>query len=192
MRKIDGASAFELPQVVTDDRMTNAFLGNVVELAIVTGDHRKTMEGMVRLGIGPWRVYTFSPATVTEQTYRGEPAAFTVKVCFATCGNIIWELMEPLSGPTIFQEFLERHGDGLQHVAYDCNDAPWEERIEELERRGFACIQSGKWMGRNPFAFFETSEATGAVFETYSFPPDWTYPEPEEWYPAPPPDGASS
>lgn len=178
----------ELPQVLTDETLSNSYLGNVIELAIVTSDHRKTMEGLVRLGIGPWMVYTFSPENVTDQTYRGQAAQFTIKVCFAKFGNIIWELMEPVSGPTIFQEFLDQHGNGLQHVAFDCNDAPWEERIAELERRGFRCVQSGKWMGRNAFAFFETADATGTVFETYHFPPDWTYPDPEEWYPAPPPD----
>ena len=71
MNKVAAIPDFELPQVVTDDTMTNGYLGNVVELAIVTGDHRKTMEGMVRLGIGPWRVYTFSPATVIRTDLSG-------------------------------------------------------------------------------------------------------------------------
>ncbi len=179
-----------LPEVVDDETLSNTYLGNVVELAIVTSDYRKTMEGLVRLGIGPWMVYTFSPENVTDQTYRGRPAEFSIKVCFAKSGSMIWELMQPLSGPTIFQEYLDKHGDGLQHVAYDCGDRPWEERIAELGSRGFKLIQSGKWMGRNAFAFFETNDATGTIFETYYFPPDWEYPEPEEWYPAPPPDRA--
>ncbi len=184
LNKPDG----RLPSVVDDETLSNTYLGNVVELAIVTSDYQKTMEGLVRLGIGPWMVYTFSPENVTDQTYRGNPAEFSIKVCFAKSGNMIWELMQPLSGPTIFQDYLDKHGDGLQHVAYDCGDRPWEERIAELESRGFKLIQSGKWMGRNAFAFFETDDATGAIFETYYFPPDWEYPEPEEWYPAPPPD----
>ena len=39
-------------------------------------------------------------------------------------------------------------------------------------------------MGRNRFAFFGTEESTSMVFETYEFPDDWVYPEPEEWYPS--------
>ena len=30
----------------------DAFLGNVVEIAIVTRDHKRTMDGLLKLGIG--------------------------------------------------------------------------------------------------------------------------------------------
>lgn len=160
------------------------FLGNVVEIAIVTADHKRTMDGLLKLGIGPWRVYTFSPKNTENQTYHGQPVEFVLKVCFAQSGNMVWELMEPVSGPTIFADFLARHGEGIQHVAYDCNNIPFEDRIAELERRGFKCVQSGSWLGRNHFAFFGTEADTTTVFETYAFPDDWEYPEPDEWYPA--------
>ena len=159
------------------------FLGNAVEIAIVTRDHKRTMEGLWRLGIGPWRVYTFSPANTADQTYRGQPAAFTMKVCFAHHGALIWELIEPVSGPTIFAEFLDRHGEGIHHVAYDCNNVPFEQRIAEFARRGFRLVQSGSWVGGNHFAFFETEDATTTCLETYVFPDGWEYPEPDEWYP---------
>ena len=159
------------------------FLGNVVEIAIVTPDHKRTMEGLWRLGIGPWQIHTFSPENTTNQTYRGQPSAFVLKVCFAQVGNMIWELMEPISGATIFADFLEQHGEGIHHLAFDCNNIPFEERLAEFERRGFPLVQSGSWMGRNHFAFFETEQATTTCFETYAFPDDWQYPEPDAWYP---------
>ncbi|KIC22970.1 MULTISPECIES: VOC family protein [unclassified Leisingera] len=180
----------KLPSVVDGETLSNSFLGNAVELCIVTDDHMKTMEGLCQLGIGPWAVYTFSPETVSDQTYKGEPCAFALKVCFAQSGNMIWELMQPLWGPSIFQDFLDKHGTGFHHVAYDCNNEPWEIRISELEKRGFKVVQSGKWQGQNAFAFFDTEAATGATFETYHFPEGWDYPEPESWFPAPPPAGA--
>ncbi|MBY3045957.1 VOC family protein [Rhizobium leguminosarum] len=162
---------------------TDSFLGNVVELAIVTSDHKRTMDGLLKLGIGPWRVYKFSPENTENQTYRGEAVSFELTVCFAQSGNMVWELMEPVSGPTIFADFLKAHGEGVHHVAYDCNNIPFEERIAEFERRGFKKIQSGSWMGRNHFAFFATEEDTTTCFETYAFPDDWDYPEPDSWYP---------
>ncbi|WP_343211985.1 VOC family protein (plasmid) [Aliisedimentitalea scapharcae] len=178
-----------LPSVVTNETLSNTFLGNVVELCIVTDDHIKTMEGLCKLGIGPWAVYTFSPETVTDQTYRGIPCEFALKVCFAKSGNMIWELMQPLWGPSIFQDFLDQCGTGFHHIAYDCNDMPWEQRIADLEQRGFEMVQSGKWQGRNSFAFFDTQDATGTTFETYVFPDDWDYPEPESWFPSRPAEG---
>ncbi len=170
-------------KTLVEESDADSFLGDVVEIAIVTRDHQRTMEGLWRLGIGPWQVHTFSPENTSDQTYRGQPSPFTLKVCFASLGNVIWEIMEPVSGPTIFAEFLERHGEGIHHVGYDCNNIPLEERIAEFERRGFQRVQSGSWMGRNHFAFFQTEDATTTCLETYVFPDDWQGPEPDEWYP---------
>ncbi len=38
--------------------IADPFLDNVVEIAVVTRDHKRTMGGLWRLGIGPWRVHT--------------------------------------------------------------------------------------------------------------------------------------
>lgn len=164
----------------------DTFLGNIVEVAIVTSNHKQTMEGLSRIGIGPWRVYTLSPENTRHQTFRGRPAEFSMKVCFAQSGNLVWELIQPLSGPSIFQEFLDRHGEGIHHVAYDCNDIPFDERLAEFKRRGFALAQSGSWEGKCHFAFFDTESATATCLETYAFDGSWEYPEPDEWYPARP------
>lgn len=33
--------------------MADPFLGKVIEIAVVTRDHKRTMKGLCRLGIGP-------------------------------------------------------------------------------------------------------------------------------------------
>ncbi|MBE9140209.1 VOC family protein [Nodosilinea sp. LEGE 07088] len=167
-------------------QLSQPFLGDIVEICIVTRDHQRTMAGLVKLGIGPWRIYTFDETTVAEQTYRGKSAKYAIKVCFAKAKNVIWEIMQPLSGSTIFQEFLDRHDEGIHHIAFNCDDRPWEARIQEFKSRGFHLIQSGIWMGQNAFAFFDTESETTTVFETYCFPTDFIYPEPEAWFPANP------
>lgn len=190
VQSLRGASTLQIPDQsdavkgLGRGSVCDPFLGNAIETAIVTRDHKRTMEGLCRLGIGPWQIHTFSPENTTKQTYRGKPSPFTMKVCFAQVGTMIWELIEPISGSTIFAEFLELHGEGIHHVAYDCNNIPFEQRTAEFERRGFRLVQSGSWMGRNHFAFFETEPATTTCLETYVFPDDWAYPEPEEWYPS--------
>ena len=88
----------------------------------------------------------------------------------------------PGSGPTIFEEFLEQKGEGVHHIAYDCNGVPMEERVRLFRERGFECVQGGKWRGDNEFIFFE-SEETGTCFETITFEEGWEYPEPDEWFP---------
>lgn len=92
-------------RVLNTSQCSNQFFGNVVEICVVTRNHQQTMSGFVQLGIGPWRVYTFNAETVTDQTYRRQPAEYAIKVCFAQSKNVIWEIMQPLSGPTILQDF---------------------------------------------------------------------------------------
>ena len=97
--------------------------------------------------------------------------------------------MQPLSGASIFQEWLDRDGEGIHHVAFDLDGRPWQERLTAFADRGFSVRQSGRFVDENAFAFFDTESATGTTFETYDIPTGFVWPEPEEWFPAPPPHG---
>jgi hypothetical protein len=174
-------------QSLRESALSHGFLGGAIEIRIATRVYRKTMEGLVQLGIGPWRVYTFTPDTVSEQTYRSEPASFSIKVSFAQQPNgIIWETMQPLEGPSNFEELVQRRNKSTAcmhhfHIEFDCNHKQWEDRIADFESRRFSLIRSEKRMG---FPFFDTEAATGG---TKYFPPGFEYPEPKEWNPEPPP-----
>lgn len=95
---------------------------------------------------------------------------------------MVYEVIQPVSGPTIFQDFLDKQGEGVHHIAYDCNNIPMADRIKMFKERGLDLAQGGSWRGDNAFAFFE-SEETGTCFETISFEDGWDYPEPDEWFP---------
>ena len=106
-----------------------------------------------------------------------------------------YEIIQPVSGPTIFAEYLEKNGgvEGLHHVAFDCNNVRWEERLKSFEDRGFRCAQSGVWKGKNGekgchFAFFEAleNESLGEesgegkgryCVETIWFEDGWEFPD---------------
>ena len=171
--------------------LARPFLGNVVEICTVTRDHQKTMDGLLKLGIGPFQVHKFDSTNVKEQQFRSQPASFELIVCFATQGSIVWEIMQPVSGPSLMAEFLESHGEGIHHLAFDCNHVPPKERKENFESRGFKLAQTGIWYGKKgtcEFMFFDTEGATTTCFESYTFSDDWEDPESTVWYPAKPGD----
>jgi methylmalonyl-CoA/ethylmalonyl-CoA epimerase len=177
----------KLPAVTGANTMSNSFLGDNIQICVVTRDFRRTMEGLTRTGIGPWRVYTFSPETVREQTFRGKPGNYAMKLGLAWSGTMNWEIVQPLSGENIYQEFLDTHGEGIHHVAFGCNSVPYAERIRGFEARGYKMIQSGLWLGKLPYHYFGTEGDTTTIFEIFQPPDGFEFPEPEEWYPAPPP-----
>lgn len=84
-------------------------------------------------------------------------------------------------------EFLEKRGEGIHHVAFDCNHVEPEKRRQEFEKRGFGVVQSGLWHGKRgtcEFVFFDTEGETTTCFESYCFSEDWEDLEDTVWYPA--------
>lgn len=109
---------------------------------------------------------------------------FTLNVAFAQQGTMVWELMQPVSGPSIMADFLARNPQGgIQHVAFDCDAKPVAERRAEFAKRGCQVVQGGVWQGKQgtcEFMFFDTeAQGVGCCFETYHFSDDWVEPEAE-------------
>ena len=124
-----------------------------------------------KLGVGPWTVYTLGPGLLKDMVYRGAPASFRFRHALTVWGDLQLELLEPLEGPSIYSEHLERHGEGLHHLGSYVSDIAVA--VEELQRRGFTMVQSARGFGRNgdgAFAYFETDDPLGAVFEVIEPP----------------------
>lgn len=185
------------------------FLGSPNEVCIVTPDLKKTLSALLKTGIASsFKIFHFTPGTVTEQTFNGQPASFALDVAFSakpSDNGITWEVMQPVGeARTLMKEFLDRNGgrEGVQHIAFDCdvkqsgtgNGVGEEAREEarrrkgEFEERGFPCVMSGLWKGRKgtcEFMFFDTEGAeVGTCFETYVFSDDWEEPEDVDVFPA--------
>ncbi|KAF2465804.1 uncharacterized protein BDR25DRAFT_360331 [Lindgomyces ingoldianus] len=102
----------------------------------ITSEYKKTIARLWQTGIGP---------------------PFTRHVCFADLSPaMVYEVIQPVSGPSIFQELLDKHNvtPVIHHVAYDMNGIPFLDRIKD----------------KNHFEFFKTEDATGTRFEAYEFP----------------------
>lgn len=168
-------------------------LGALEEVCLVAADLEATATGLMRLGIGPWKVMEINPSNTAEQTFRGRPAPFTIRVGFARASGVVWELMQPMDANSIFAEHLAEKGEGLHHLSFAMDGRPWEARLALMGARGFRPVQTGLWMGGPRFAFFDTEAATGMSFETYRYPEGWRDPPGSyAWWPHPPEDESRS
>jgi glyoxalase/bleomycin resistance protein/dioxygenase superfamily protein len=171
-------------KAVTDD-----LLGNVVQICLVTRDQKRTMDSLLRLGIGPWKVQTLRPGNVTDMRFRGAAHSFVCKMAYAYSANMMWEVVEPVEGTGVFDEFLRQHGEGVHHAGFLCPGRSFTEAMAEFERRGFNVIQSGRaFGGKVGYAFIGTDDELGVFFEIWDHPPAYSPPAPDEWYPAAPLD----
>jgi hypothetical protein len=58
-----------------------------------------------------------------EATYRGAPADFTAHVALGYAGDLQLELIQPVTGTSIYTEFLSGSpGGGLHHVCFETDD----------------------------------------------------------------------
>ncbi len=168
-------------------RLPNDFIAETRQICIVTRD----LDAMVRryadqLGIGPWWVHEYSAPELFDTTYRGEPASYSMRLALAWTGALNWEIIQPLEGPSIYHDFLERNQEGMQHVGVLLSDLGmnWDECHQTFKARGFEVIQEGRW-DRVRFCYYDTLEATGTTVEIIDRPADFERPAPLYWYPEP-------
>jgi catechol 2,3-dioxygenase-like lactoylglutathione lyase family enzyme len=132
-------------------------------------------------GGGPWHSWTYGPDTVGRVTYRGEPGRFVARIAIGSAVPQL-ELIESLAGPSLYDEHLEAHGEGLHHLGFWVPSV--DEAIAEMASGGFACTQSGHGTGPDGdggFAYFDTVAELGVILEAIERPsrrlaPELVYP----------------
>ena len=128
-----------------------------VQIAWVTKDLDATEGALTTLlGAKKWiRVpdVHFGPDSCT---YRGRPADFVAHISFSYAGDTQLELIAPVTGESVYTEFLDRAGPGLHHICVEVDDV--DEAIGAAE-----LIQRGVMPGGMEFAYV-TAEAAGVPY----------------------------
>ena len=65
--------------------------------------------------------------------YRGDPEAHT-RLARVHFNNMIIELEEPVGGASPWRDFLDAHGEGIHHLAFDVPNL--EDHVRLLESKG--------------------------------------------------------
>ena len=116
--------------------------------------------------IGVPRFCRFEDIAVEDSVYRGSPGDFHYHLSLGFAGDMQIELIQHLSGESIYKEFLDQHGTGVHHLA--CLVEDHEQVVRDFTLSGFPPVQSGR-IGSDPgglFAYFDTRPATGIFMET--------------------------
>lgn len=86
---------------------------------------------------------------VTGTTVEGQPApdANCWMAFFDVGPGIQIELIQPNGVKSTWQDFLDQHGEGIHHIAF--NVKGMDEKISSCENFGMKCVQRGKYGGGN-------------------------------------------
>ena len=168
-----------------DDALTG-LLGRplmISQIAVVCRDLESTMAKYTNLlGWGPWNVYRHVPPRLHDTELHGQPAEYTMLGAETHVGELGFELLQPLSGDSIYKEWLEEHGEGLHHVAVMLHDSAESTQLRERFAKHGMEVQMGGRIGDTiEFFYLDTEPQLKIVLESGSghaidLVPDYVYP----------------
>ncbi len=130
----------------------------ISQVALVVNDLEKSMrEYTETMGWGPWNIYEYKPPRIHDIVVRGEPQEFTWIGAETPVGATYVELLQPLEGPSIFREFIDRRGEGLHHIGYWAKTMAEADKIRGMFHARGAPLLMSAWIDRVFFYYIDTS-----------------------------------
>lgn len=110
----------------------------------------------------PPEVIIASGSELNPTKYKGKPTDAKARLAFFQLDNITIELIEPLGGPSTWQEFLDTKGEGIHHIAF--NVQGMEKHIENFETNGIPMVQHGGWE-TGEYGYFDGINGLALIIE---------------------------
>lgn len=103
---------------------------------------------------------------VTGTTVMGKPApdANCFMAFFNVGPNVQIELIQPNGVKSTWQDFLDEHGEGIHHIAF--NIKGMDGKILACENFGMKCVQCGKYgSGNGEYAYMDANSDLKCIIE---------------------------
>jgi catechol 2,3-dioxygenase-like lactoylglutathione lyase family enzyme len=137
--------------------------GPITQVAWVVEDSAATEELLRgQFSVGTWTRIPDVRFGPEDCTVHGDPADFTVHVSLGYAANgtsdLQLELIQPVSGESIYTEFLAVSPPGLHHICFEVDDV--EAACHSAETAGHQVLQRGSMMaGAMEFAYVDGASA---------------------------------
>ena len=135
----------------------------VTQVAIIVRDIEAKARAWAHvLGLPVPAVIVTDPVEVAQTEYQGRPSPARAKLAFFQLGQVSLELIEPIGGPSTWQEHLDAHGESLHHIAFQIQGM--QDRLAYLDANDIPLVQRGEYTGGR-YAYADGAKALGAVLE---------------------------
>ena len=105
--------------------------------------------------------------------YRGRPADFVAGISLSYAGDMQLELIAPVTGESIYTEFLDSGGPGLHHICVEAETTEaFETALRDADQQGTPVVQQGVMPGGMRFAYVSASQAGVPSIEIAHIPPE--------------------
>lgn len=144
----------------------NAFQ-NPIQIGIIVKDLDTLLANLKDiLNVDNFRIASFPPegADAPVRKYHGKDGDFSAKFCFYNWGNIELEVIQPISGDSVWFDYLKTtpNAMGIHHIKFMVDTH--EETDAHFAEKGIMEITSGEGVGPNAgrtWKFFDTYDKLG-------------------------------
>jgi methylmalonyl-CoA/ethylmalonyl-CoA epimerase len=141
---------------MTDNATSPLLHADYKQVAVVVYDLDEAVRRWAdQLRIGPWTAYQYGPERLKEMRYFEQDVEFSFRHALAWQGELQFELVQPLAGPSLFADHLEQHGEGLHHIGKVVDDH--RAAVAEALAQGYTPLMSARGHGAEgdgAFAYF--------------------------------------
>jgi catechol 2,3-dioxygenase-like lactoylglutathione lyase family enzyme len=137
----------------------------VTQVAIVCRDIEATSKRWATLlGVNQPQIHTTKPGHEAKLMYRGHPSDGQAKLAFINLGQVTLELIQPVGGGTAWKEFLDSHGEGVHHIAFQVADPA--RTIKAAGEAGMPVVHQGRFDDDSgSYAYIDSAGALGVTLE---------------------------
>ena len=136
----------------------------MMQVGIIVKDIEKSAKNWAAF-LGEEKVPDIFQASESEKNpteYHGKRSNASAMLCFFQLDNITVELIEPLGGPSTWQEFLDTKGEGIHHIAF--NVKGMKNYITSFGENGIPMVQHGGWE-TGEYSYMDASKNLGLIIE---------------------------
>jgi catechol 2,3-dioxygenase-like lactoylglutathione lyase family enzyme len=138
-------------------------LNKLLQYGPTVWDLRKVNAYYEQLGFGRMQ---FAHVDVVQPTFRGQPGKYDMILGWWNWQSLSGEWIAPLVGPSVYDEYLEKHGEGVHHIAFVVSDM--DAALAMMKDKGVAVAQGGGIdvpAAQGGFAYFDTDAHGGVTLE---------------------------
>lgn len=144
----------------------------LMQIGVIVRNVDEAVKHYEAMGIGPWDISVMSndQPPFEDLTFNGElipEKGPILRTAMMTCYGLEFELIEPIAD-TVYRRWLEKHGPGIHHVAFD-TEKDYQILLSDTKK------ETGKdpWVrgqgihGLMDFSYLDLREEMGLIVECY-------------------------
>ena len=145
-----------------NNKLGKSAFTRLAHIGLVVRDMNQTIERLTALGIGPFTPRILPPDA--QETYRGKPfiPSQRVTIQITHIGDMELELIQPLNGASPHQEFLDKNGEGIQHLGFMVDNL--QDDVKRLTDQGSEILLTSQFKGGGGVTYLDLDVA-GLIVE---------------------------